>query len=102
MTVPQRALMCGRYACVHICMYVCRYVRGLALRVPAGSWTRLSDPSRSPNKCVCLWMRVLACYVLGECPPNWGLRSCPKPSPSLALPEPPYARSSKRTGVQGA
>lgn len=59
--------MCAR---MYGCMYACTYVRGLALRVPAGSWKRPSDPSWSPNKCVCtLCMRVLACFVLGEPPP---------------------------------
>lgn len=78
-TVPQRALVCGRYACVHICMYVCTYVRGLALRVPAGSWTRLSDPSWSPNKCVCVLVDEGPCLLRprGMPPPTGGCALAP-------------------------
>lgn len=59
-TVPQWALVCGRYVlCAHMngCMYVCTYVRGLVLRVPAGTWKRLSEQSWSPNKCVYVCVR---------------------------------------------
>lgn len=71
---------------MHICMYVyiCPWSGPPGAR---GGWTRLSDPSWSPNKCVCLWMRVLACYVLGESPQLGALHFAPNHL-HLALPEP--------------
>lgn len=54
-TVPQWALVCGRYVCAHICtdecMWVCVWM--WLFQVSATSWKRLSELSKSPNKCVC-------------------------------------------------
>ena len=108
-TVPQWAPVGGRSACVHICMYACAYVRRLALRVPPGSCRRLSDPNRSPNKCVCAWwVRVLAGSVRGEPPPPPRLRASPNhlhplrsPSPRIpAAPSAPECRTPSWGPVQ--
>lgn len=91
--------------CTYVRMYVCVYI--CPWSGPPGAREerkRLSEPSWSPNKCVCvcaLWMRVLATSSSGS-PPNWGLRASPKPSPSRELVGPPYPRGSKRAGVRDA
>lgn len=65
------------YVRIYVCVYICPWSGPPGAREER---KRLSEPSWSPNKCVCaLWMRVLAYFVLGELPPS--------PTGGCALPQ---------------